>query len=585
MGNVTIKRILVPAAAAWAACTLAVDWTGSAGNYQLDDAANWGSTPKVTDYCYIRSRQAQPLKVGGDGDFFGGGMLRYTGSIVITNDFGVGVALTNLGLMAESSLHVENGAKLVQVSGGLRCFKGTKYDGTYITANSTLTLDGPDTWLEQKSSSITLRSNSGSGNLLHPQLVVTNGASLTATALNVGGGEKTCSASVCVAGAGTRLNANSIYISSKTPYPEKAVTNFFSVTEYATVTGNTVIVGRNAPFAGLEVAGANMTVRDNLIVGRYVTAASNCWLHVSSGGAFTNCGTTSIGRADAGNNALVCVSGVGSSFTALGGTTITGGVFRVEDGGRTRLQNSFSLCDSRVESRGEGASFAVTSGDTEARGASVVFSATDGATNRVQRLNVQNAVVEGGLDYEKIYMDKTGGELIFTNATVTGTRIEMTQSSTIRLVNTHLYVTNGIFMMGDLSGNNAENNAYKRGVYVGGTDTWVRVTQDNGFYIRGSNTTIHVEIPAEGFSTSHPVFDIPKIHSEGSRHIRVAVTADSRLAQRGGTYTLFRTSADNSCHSAVIDWIYDPALIAIDKSVSKEVRVRVKRLGGIIIFR
>ena len=81
MGNVKIKRILASAAAAWVACALAVDWTGSAGNYQLDDAANWGSTPKTTDYCYIRSQQAQPLKVGGDGDFFGGSMLRYTGSL------------------------------------------------------------------------------------------------------------------------------------------------------------------------------------------------------------------------------------------------------------------------------------------------------------------------------------------------------------------------------------------------------------------------------------------------------------------------------------------------------------------------
>ena len=54
MDNVKIKRILASGAAAWAACTLAVDWTGSAGNYQLDDAANWASTPKTTDYCYIR---------------------------------------------------------------------------------------------------------------------------------------------------------------------------------------------------------------------------------------------------------------------------------------------------------------------------------------------------------------------------------------------------------------------------------------------------------------------------------------------------------------------------------------------------
>ena len=49
MGNVKIKGVIASAATAWAACALAVDWTGSAGNYQLDDAANWGSTPKVTD--------------------------------------------------------------------------------------------------------------------------------------------------------------------------------------------------------------------------------------------------------------------------------------------------------------------------------------------------------------------------------------------------------------------------------------------------------------------------------------------------------------------------------------------------------
>ena len=382
------------------------------------------------------------------------------------------------------------------------------------------------------------------------------------------------------------MNATNINIAAQTPDPEKAVTNILSVADCATVTGNVVYVGKNAPFAGLEVAGASMTARDYLLVGRYVVAASNCWLRVSSGGAFTSCNVTSIGRPNAGNNALVCVTGAESSFTALGGTTITGGVFRVEDGGRIQLQKAFSAYNSRIESRGAGSSFTVTSSDTEARGASVVFSATDGATNRVQRLNMKNVVVEGNLDYRTIYMDTTGGELIFTNATVTGTRIEMTQeASTIRLINTHLSVTNGIFMMGDGSGNNAENNAYKRDVYVGGTDTWVRVTQSNGFYVRGSNTTIHVEIPAEGFSTSHPVFDIPKVYFEGGRHIRVAVTADPRLLGRGGTYTLFRTSADNSCHSDGIEWIYDPDFIAIDKSVSKEVRVRVKQLGGIIIFR
>ena len=114
MSTARIKLIVAATlAAAWAACTLAVDWTGSAGNYQLDDAANWASAPKSNDACYVRSRLAQPLKVGGDGDFFGGAMLRYTGSFTATNDFGAAGALTNIGLKAGSALHVEDGAKLV----------------------------------------------------------------------------------------------------------------------------------------------------------------------------------------------------------------------------------------------------------------------------------------------------------------------------------------------------------------------------------------------------------------------------------------------------------------------------------------
>ena len=586
MGNVKIKRILASAAVAWAACALAIDWTGSAGNFQLDDAANWASTPKTTDYCYIRDQQAQPLTVGGDGNFFDGAMLRYIGSIVITNDFGAGVALTNLGLKGESSLHVESGARLVQVSGGLRCFKGTKYDGTYITANSTLTLDGPDTWFEQKTGNVNLRSNSTSGNPIHPQLFVTNGASMTVGGiLEVGCNQKTTSAYMGVGGEGTRVSAESIYVGAQSSDPVRAITNRLVVADYATVTGKTVFVGYSSADSGIDVVGGTMTVTENLSVGNRVAAVSNCWLRVLAGGSFTNHKTTLIGRDDPGNGAFVCVSGAGSSFTGLGAAALTGGVFRVEDGGKVRLQKGLSVSNARIESRGTGSSFTVTTTNTTARGTSVVLSATDGASNSVRRLDVKSVVVEGNLGYHTIYMDTTDGELVFTNATVTGTRIEMTSASTIRLVNTHLSVTNGIFMMGDSSGNNALNNANKRDVYVSGTDTWVRVTQDNGFYVRGSNTTIHVEIPAEGFSMNHPVFNIPKIQFEGSRHLRIEVTADPQLAQRGGTYKLFRTSADNSCHSGLIDWIYDPALIAIDKSVSKELRIRVKRLGGIIIFR
>ena len=292
-----------------------------------------------------------------------------------------------------------------------------------------------------------------------------------------------------------------------------------------------------------------------------------------------------IGRAEAGNCARVVVSGEGSSFVGKNITAVTGGVFRVEGGGAVKLQEALSLRNARIEASGSGSDFSVSK-DVTARGTNVTFSATDGASITVPRLSVQNAVVEGALNYNRIYTEVSGGELVFTNATVSGTRIEMTAASTIRLYNTHLTIPSGIFMMGDASGGNAGNNANERHVYVGGTDTWVRVTQDNGFYVRGSNTTIHVEIPAEGFSKAHPVFDLPRISFESSRHVRVAVTADPRLTEKGGTYTLFRTSLDDSCHSAGIDWIYDPAVIDIDKSVSKEVRIKVKRLDGtMVIFR
>lgn len=584
MDNVKIKWILASAAVAWAAYTLAVDWTGSAGNFQLDDAANWASAPSTTDWCYIKTRPAQPLKVGGDGDYFGGAMLRYTGSFAATNDFGVGVALTNVGLKAESAVHVESGARVVQKSGGIRGFKGTKYDGTYISNSSSFTLDGADTWFEQKTGSFNLRSTV-SGNTVFPNLIVTNGASLTVgETLNVGTGEKNVSAYACVAGEGTRVESAYIVIGGRANTPEKAITNLFAVADSATANGNRMTVGWSSSFAACEVMGGTMTISDWMTVGNRVAASSNCWVRVCSGGTFTNRGTTAIGRAEAGNGARVVVSGDGSSFVGKGITAVTGGVFRVEGGGAVTLEEALSLQNARIEASGSGSDFSVSKNVT-ARGTNVTFSATDGASITVPRLSVQNAVVEGALNYNRIYTEVSGGELVFTNATVSGTRIEMTEASTIRLYNTHLTIPSGIFMMGDASGGNAGNNANERHVYVGGTDTWVRVTQDNGFYVRGSNTTIHVEIPAEGFSKDHPVFDLPRISFESSRHVRIAVTVDPKLVGKGGSYWLFRTSTDDSCHSVGIDWIYDPEIIAIDKSVSKELRIRVKQRGVTVIVR
>ena len=584
MCNAKMKMITSAMAVGWAACALAVDWTGSAGNFQLDDAANWASAPSATDLCYIKTRPTQPFTVGGDGAYFGGAMLRYTGSFAATNDFGVGVALTNVGLKAESAVHVESGARVVQKSGGICGFKGTKYDGTYISNSSSFTLDGADTWFEQKTGSFNLRSTV-SGNTVFPNLFVTNGASLTVgDTLNIGTGEKNVSAHVCVAGEGTRVEANNVSIGGRANTPEKAIPNLFVIADSAPANGNRMTVGWSSSFAACEVMGGTMTISDWMTVGSRVAAASNCWVRVCSGGTFTNQGTTAIGRAEAGNGARVVVSGEGSSFVGKGITAVTGGVFRVEGGGAVTLQEALALQNARIEASGSGSGFSVSK-DVTARGTNVTFSATDGASITVPRLSAQNVVVEGALNYNRIYTEVKGGELVFTNATVSGTRIEMTEASTIRLYNTHLTIPSGIFMMGDASGGNAGNNANERHVYVGGTDTWVRVTQDNGFYVRGSNTTIHVEIPAEGFSKDHPVFDLPRISFESSRHVRIAVTVDPKLVGKGGSYWLFRTSTDDSCHSVGIDWIYDPEIISIDKSVSKELHIRVKQRGVTVIVR
>ena len=76
MESARMKMFVAAAGAVgWVACALAADWTGNAGNFQLDDAANWSATPTTTTWCYVKTRPAQPLKVGGDGDFFGGAML------------------------------------------------------------------------------------------------------------------------------------------------------------------------------------------------------------------------------------------------------------------------------------------------------------------------------------------------------------------------------------------------------------------------------------------------------------------------------------------------------------------------------
>lgn len=459
----------------------AVNWTGGAGNFCVNDTANWSGSVWNKALCIINSQPAQCLTIrSANHSFFGGAELDYSGAFAVTNDFGAGNTLAEVGPQATLgySMRITGGAQLVHLSGGIEANAASDWKGTYIMDNSSFTLDGPDSNFNQIKGSVLLHSTGGDATV-YPKLFVQNGASLTVnTALLVGSSGNNVSACACVTGAGSTLSASVFTIGDNGDSPAVPRVNTLRIADSAVATASTANVGSNSSHAVLEVNGGELTVSGKISVGTSESeATSNCVVRV----------------------------------------------------------------------------------------------------------------VDGTLNYGTMYLSCDGNELAFTNATVSGTRIEMTRSSSIHLFNTHLTIPSGIFMMGDGSGGDPVNNALKRDIYVGGTDTWVKVSASNGFWFRGSNTTIRVHIPAKGFSTSHPVFDLNKIvYGSADHRIRIEVTADRPTEEASGTwYTFFRCSGDDSCRSEQIEWIVpesDDVSIKIDKSVEKEVRIRVNRKRGLMII-
>ena len=462
----------------------AVNWTGNAGNFYVNDSGNWSGSVWNQALCIMDSQPAQRLTIRpANSSFFGGAELDYSGAFAVTNDFGAGNTLVDVGPQKTLgySMRITDGAQLVHLSGGIEANAVSDYKGTYIMDDSSFTIDGSDSSFYQKIGSIWLYANGGDATVC-PKLFVQNGASLTInTSLIVGGYANNVSAYACVSGAGSTLSASVLTIGDNGDSPVLARTNLLRIADSATATAPTVNVGGSSSHAVLEINGGELTATGKISVG--------------------------------------------------------------------------------------------TSG-------------------RVATSNCVVRVVDGTLTYGTIYLSCDGNALDFSNATVSGTRIEMTRSSSIRLFNTHLTIPSGIFMMGDANGADAANNALKRDIYVGGTDTWVKVTASNGFWVRGSNTTMHVHVPAEGFSTSHPVFDLNKIVYGSDEHrLRVEVTAERPLAQADGTwYTLFKCSGfSSSAYSDQMEWVVpesDQVKVEIDKSVGNEVRIRVSRKNGCaLIFR
>ena len=459
----------------------AVNWTGGAGNFCVNDTANWSGSVWNKALCIIDSQPAQRLTIrSANHSFFGGAQLDYSGAFAVTNDFGAGNTLADVGPQATlgQSMRITGGAQLVHLSGGIEANASSDYKGTYVMDDSSFTIDGSASSFYQKTGSVWLYAIGGD-TTVYPKLFVQNGASLTVnTALIVGGYANNVSAYACVTGLGSTLSASVFTIGDNGDSPVLARTNLLRISDSATATTTTVNVGGNSSHAALEVNGGELTASGKVSVGASgKEATSNCVVRV----------------------------------------------------------------------------------------------------------------VDGTLNYGTIYLYCDGNALDFSNATVSGTRIEMTRSSSIRLFNTHLTIPSGIFMMGDANGADAANNALKRDIYVGGTDTWVKVSASNGFWVRGSNTTMRVHVPAEGFSTNHPVFDLNKIvYGSDAHRLRVEVTADEPTEEADrACYTLFKCSGDDSCRSEQIEWIVpdsDVVSIKIDKSVEKEVRIRVSRKCGLTLI-
>jgi hypothetical protein len=117
----------------------AVNWTGGAGNFCVNDTANWSGSVLNKALCIIDSQPAQRLTIrSANHSFFGGAQLDYSGAFAVTNDFGAGNTLADVGPQKALgySMRITDGAQLVHLSGGIEATASTDWKGTYIMDNS-----------------------------------------------------------------------------------------------------------------------------------------------------------------------------------------------------------------------------------------------------------------------------------------------------------------------------------------------------------------------------------------------------------------------------------------------------------------
>lgn len=604
-------------------------WQGSAGG-DLTDGSNWDAVPTADVRAYVKKAQSAPFTVSADPTFFGGAMLRYSGAFTYTNDFGAGVTL-DVGATSATGFHVEDGAHLVHASGVVNatCSNATS-TVLYITENSTLTLTGKDSTFKS-TGSVNLRTNAQSGAPRYPRLEVQDGATFSIDKNLLIGAQTPCAFGCArIAGAGSKLTADIVDVgdtlnTNGTQTTSVCETNRLEVCDGGELQINILRAGDQRDLCETTVSNGGRVKVSKTYVG-YTTMASNCTLTVAAGGILTNDNGLTVGCFTDGwfapNDRLI-VTGEGS--LAYAGSTVNvqpGGSVLAEDGGVFSVSTLDRItCVSDDVSGVRGRLKVGTGGTLLVRGCSddynfvrlsqlAPFDLAEGTvrtpndmafdqdgqvpavgelrTDAALRVRAAGVVVSNAtVRYSKLYLDASCADIEFNGCDLEGGRFEMTSSNVVlRLVNTSFKVKamagSDYFMLGD--GTAAALNAgYERYIYFGGTNTHVTVDESsNGLYFRSTNVTFNFDIPAEGFSTAHPVFEWAK--STGSPQVKVNVTVDPQLCYNGGgEYVLLK--GPNATSDTQFSFSYDEKYVRLIKDATKnEVRVKAKNLAGLMIF-
>lgn len=638
LGLAVVAALLVGSASA---DNIQAYWKGYENNH-LDVTNNWDKAPVGTNStCYVNQTPSDALTLSRNGEveLFDGAMLRFQKSA--TMELGAGNTL-KVSRTGASAVHAEKGAQAVLASGKIYAYRGWQYDGTFITDDSSFTVTGADSEFESPAA-LTLRSNSDyvdQATITRPGFKVLDGGKASFSIVKVGTGNGRAEGRLTVSGAGSKLLVkDAIELANQGGGDKGSLTNLLEVADGAYLVAKRLSVGCAHSGTKAIFSGGASAVISNLFVGCGATIGSNR-LVVSSGAVVTNairfgigCGKDSNGgntKYDLGGDEVL-VEGEGSQLVTLGNDVkvCRGSRLVLADGGRFEAKKGMEYSNANTaitsgtadivlaggalqfcRADSDGSTFQIPGygrlvGDGGAleivgnatfrnRGIVALTNATVSSGYNVSLCN-PTAFKGGSIDCKDVFFDSTTAVLTLEDVDMTCGRFQMEASnSVLRLVNTRLTIPEDgesrFFMLGGYN-SNAITNAFERSICVSGTNTYVRSENAKyGIYFRGTNNTINVDIPAEGFSTAHPVFETPLFYIQNGFAAHVVITVDPALAKNGGgEYVLFK---GKNAHSEEFDYVYDPETVELvrrgdngDATAELVIMVKSSRKGLSVLVR